>query len=208
MLAANRALLATYARYAVTFLVIYGVLYGFPQWLEQARGMSPGAAGLVLVPMFLVAAECNQLGARGRRVRGPLVIGTAAMLAGSLGLTTIGSGTAIMILVAIGALFGVANGLNVVANQSALYAQAPDEEIGTASGLFRTAQYIGSIFSASVIGIVYGARASDHALGLLATVFVALSAAHLLGTVLDRTIAGPRPTTEDGRRRPRLASSR
>src|SRR5436190_736244 len=113
--------------------------------------MSPGEAGLVLAPMFVVAAVANQLGARGRHVRGPLLIGTVAMMAGSLALTLVGSATGVVAVIAIGSLFGIANGLNVVANQAALYVQAPADQLGTASGLFRTAQYIGSIFSASLI---------------------------------------------------------
>jgi MFS family permease len=41
MLAANRPLVITYIRYGLTFLIIYGMLYGFPQWMEQARGLNP-----------------------------------------------------------------------------------------------------------------------------------------------------------------------
>ncbi len=46
MLAANRPLTVTYARYALTWLLIYSVMYGLSQWLEEGRGLSPGVMAL------------------------------------------------------------------------------------------------------------------------------------------------------------------
>lgn len=51
--------------------------------------------------------------------------------------------------------FGVSNGFSGIANQATLYLQAEAEEIAVASGLQRTFDYIGAIFSASLIGIVF-----------------------------------------------------
>jgi hypothetical protein len=70
-----------------------------------------------------------------------------------------------------------------------MYAQAPADDTGIASGLFRTAQYIGAIFSASIIGLVYGRHATDGGLHVLALVFVALATVLSLGLLLDRTIS-------------------
>ena len=117
----------------------------------------------MLLPGSVVAGICSAAGSRGKRVRGPLLIGTSV-------------------------LFGVPNGLNVVANQAAMYQQVPAGQAGTASGLFRAAQYIGALFSASLIGLVYGHHASNGGLHELAVVFLALSAVLLAGAVLDPTI--------------------
>jgi MFS family permease len=186
MLARNRRLLATYGRYGLTFLIIYGMLYGFPQWLQEVHGYSPEAAGLLLLPMSLIAGACTVLGAQGRRVRGPLLIGTMALLAASVALLGVSAGIAVSVLVGVGVLFGIPNGLNVVGNQAAMYAQAPAGDTGTAAGLFRTSQYIGAIFSSSLIGLVYGTRASDTGLHQLAWIFIVASVVLLVGTVLDR----------------------
>jgi MFS family permease len=191
MLGRNRRLLATYGRYGLTFLIIYGMLYGFPQWLQEAHGYSPEAAGLLLLPMSAVAGVCTVLGARGRRVRGPLLIGTLALLCAGVALLGVGAGVAVGVLVGVGVLFGIPNGLNVVGNQAAMYAQSPAGDTGTAAGLFRTSQYIGAIFSSSLIGLVYGTRAGDSGLHQLAVIFIVATVVLLVATVADRAIMRP-----------------
>lgn len=63
MLARHRPLVLTYLRHGLTYLVIYCVMYGYAQWLEESHGFSSFHAGLVILPMSL-AARCS---ARGRR---------------------------------------------------------------------------------------------------------------------------------------------
>jgi sugar phosphate permease len=142
----------------------------------------------VLLPGSVVAGICSAAGSRGKRVRGPLLIGTSVLFVASAALLTVGARAPAIVLITIGVLFGVPNGLNVVANQAAMYQQVPAGQAGTASGLFRAAQYIGALFSASLIGLVYGHHASNGGLHELAVVFLALSAVLLAGAVLDPTI--------------------
>ena len=187
MLAANRALVATYARYAIAFLVVYGVLYGYAQWLEDSRGLSTAVAGIVLLPMPAIAAIAGTIGS-GRSIRGMLLVGTSALLAGSAALLLVQGDVPLLGLVAVAAIVGIPNGLNIVGNQAALYAQAPPERMGSASGLFRAAQYVGAIASASIIGVTFADGASDHGLHALALVLTTLSGALLAGTLVDRTL--------------------
>jgi hypothetical protein len=94
--------------------------------------------------MFVVAVPLSALGSRCRKVVGPLVIGTVAMVVGSCWLLLFDA-------------FGVSNGFTIVGNQAAMYAQAPGEQIGTAAGLLRTSQYLGAILvlaAASVLLLV------------------------------------------------------
>lgn len=193
MLAENLPLVRTYARYGVAYLVIYCVLYGYTQWIEEVGGFTAGAAGLIMLPMSVVAALCSWFGSRRRRVLGPLLIGTVAMIVAAVTLVTVHAGTAVVLLVAIGVVFGLPNGLNAVGNQAAMYAQAPPEQTGTAAGLFRTAQYIGAIASSSLISLLYGRQATTHGLHVIALVLGALSVLLLLGTALDRRLRGARP---------------
>jgi MFS family permease len=182
----------TYIRTWLTFLVVYGILFGLTQWIEEARGLSPTVAGILMLPMSVLAAICSALGSRGRRVRGPLLIGTAGMVLGSAALLGLNTTSSAILLVAVGLLFGLPNGFNSVGNQAAMYAEAPAEQTGMASGLFRTSSYMGAIFSAGLIGVAYGRRATDRGLHELAVIFVAISAVLLVGTILDRTIGGSR----------------
>jgi MFS family permease len=186
MLARNRPLSVTYLRYAVTLLVTYGFIYGWTQWLEQAAGQTAAVTGGVLTAMFVVAVPLSALGSRGRKVLGPLVIGTVALVVGSCWLLLFDAHTPIWAFVGVSAVFGVSNGLNIVGNQAAMYGQAPADQIGTAAGLLRTSQYLGAILSTSLISISYGQRATDAGLHTLAAVLAAASALLLVATVFDR----------------------
>lgn len=191
MLARNHALTGTYLRCVLSFLVIYGFMYGWTQWLEESAGLSASAAGLMLMPMSVVAAVVTVFGARRRRVAVPLLIGTPLLLAGCAGLLFLGHASGWPLLAGLAAVVGVPGGLLVVGNQAAMYAQAPGDQIGTASGLLRTFQYLGAIGSGAVIGIAYGPRATDAGLHHLAIV---LSGAAVLLCVLTAvTLRRPRP---------------
>lgn len=189
MLAANRPLLRTYCRGGASYLVIYCVLNGYTQWLEAARGYSASVTGVLVLPMGAVAALCSWFAARRMRVRAPLLIGTAAMVAGSVTLVFTGPGSPVILLIVIGAVFGLPNGLNSVGNQTAMYLQAPAEQTGTAAGLFRTAQYIGAIASAGLIGLLYGERAGTGGLHTIAIALSALGAVLFLATLADRGLS-------------------
>jgi MFS family permease len=205
MLAANRALSSTYLRAFLAMTTIYAVMYGFAQWLEDAHGFSAGAAGAITLPLSLGAAAASLLGARTRTIRGPLMLAAPLLLVGSLGLLMLDATTAAVLVAALGITFGVSQGLVSTGNQAAVYAQAPADRIGTASGLQRTSQYVGAITASSLIALMYGARASDAGLHELAIVMAAMSALLLLVTVSDRGLAGP------GRRRgarPRRSTAR
>jgi sugar phosphate permease len=125
------------------------------------------------------------------------VLAAAAMLAGCTTLLLLTGGTPALLLIAAAMIFGLPQGLNSTGNQAAVYAQAPAQDVGTATGLQRTFQYIGAITASSLIGLFYGSRASDAGLHGLAVAMIVLSALLLVGTVADRTLARhparPRP---------------
>ncbi|MBH1938926.1 MFS transporter [Streptomyces sp. AV19] len=208
MLAANRPLVRTYARYGASYLVIYCVLYGFTQWLEEERGYSAALTGVLMLPMCAVAALSSWAGSRRGTVRGPLLAGTVAMVVAAAALAFTGPGTPVAVLVLVGVVFGLPNGLNSVGNQTALYAQAPAGETGTAAGLFRTAQYVGAIASTSLIGLVYGERATTAGLHTAAAVLCGLGVLLLLATLLDRELSGGRGASGRGGKSGQLPQAR
>ncbi|MFE3598768.1 MFS transporter [Streptomyces sp. NPDC059142] len=196
-LAANGALARTYLRQALTLLGVYSVLYGLTQWMEAAHGISTVEAGLLLLPMGAVSALLSRPIAGRNLVRGPLIASAVTMLLGSVGIMLLTSHSPAIALVLVSLVFGVTSATTTVGNQTALYLAAPPDRIGTASGLFRTFGYLGSIVSAVIGGIVFRDGVTDHGLHVLGMVLVAAGLAVLLLTLLDRRLMGrgtPHPT--------------
>jgi nicotinamidase-related amidase/predicted MFS family arabinose efflux permease len=189
MLARNWPLSMTYLRAAAISVIVFSVYYGFAQWLQSAVGYSSAGAGLVTLPMSVVAAAASLTGARIKGLRSPFLIAVSAALAGSVGLLLVDGASPLWMIVTAITLFGVTLGTFSMATQAAVYIQAPAEEIGTAAGLQRTAQYIGAIVAASLLASIYGEHASDHGLHSLAAVAGVLSAILFVVTLLDRTLS-------------------
>ncbi|MFI0709882.1 MFS transporter [Streptomyces inhibens] len=195
MLARNRALVLTYLRHGLTYLVIYCVLYGFSQWLEEAHGYSSFHAGLIMLPMSGAAAFCSVAGARTKGIRAPLTVAAACLAVGSAVFLLLQSTGPLIVLLCAGALLGIPQGLASTGNQAAVYAQAPADGVGAAAGLQRTAQYLGAITASGLIGLLYGQRASDSGLHEIALIGVVLGLLLLVLTLADRTLRAGVPRT-------------
>uniref|UniRef100_UPI00062551F3 MFS transporter n=1 Tax=Streptomyces odonnellii TaxID=1417980 RepID=UPI00062551F3 len=198
--AGNVPLLATYARTLVAYTVSYSFIYGFTQWLEDGRGLSASAAGLVLLPTFAVGIVVSALTGRRAAVLGKLVVGAAVQLAACALLLALGDHTAVWILVAVTALLGLPQGLIGLANQNALYHQADPARMGASAGLLRTFMYLGAMVSSSATGAFFGRRATTAGLHGLAVFMLAAAAVLLVLTVADRSLAVPaaRETADAG----------
>ncbi|GAA4858753.1 MFS transporter [Saccharopolyspora rosea] len=189
----KRALSFTYVRTIVTYTAFYCVFYGLPQWLEEARHLDPTSAGLVVLPVAAIGALSTLIATRLQRrhgFRAALVVGTLALCAGGLLLTLPHSTSPVLVLLGVAAMLGLPNGFNNMGNQGAMYAAAPAERMGAASGLYRTSQYVGANLAAAVLTLVLGARADDaglHHMGLaVAGIAAVLLVASVLGLVRDR----------------------
>jgi MFS family permease len=189
MLARNRALTTTYVRFGITMLITYGFIYGWTSWLEQSAGLSAADTGLLMAPSFVIAAVASALAARHSRIWPLLVAGAAALAAGSAGLLLCTGRPPLWLLLVISIVFGAQNGLNVVTNQTAMYAQAPAGSTGTAAGMLRTFMYLGAIASASLISLSFGHAATDAGLHRLAVILTAAATALLITTLADRKLA-------------------
>jgi predicted MFS family arabinose efflux permease len=200
LLASNMALTRTYLRFALITLCIYTVLYGITQWLEAGRGISAEEAGLLLLPLTALSAVLVRPISQRNLVRGPLIVAAGSSLVASIGVLFLSTSTAIISIVAITLIFGITLGTTASGNQTALYTQATADQIGTASGLFRTFGYIGSIASSAIISIAFHKSVTDHGLHIIAVIMIAVSAVTLLMTLADRRLRTPGPAATAGSR--------
>jgi MFS family permease len=188
LLAGNPALTRTYLRWAVLCLCVYTVLYGVTEWLQAGRGLSALGAGLILLPMSAVGGVIARPVSQKNLLRMPLIVAAVSCLAGSAGVLLLAGSTPIAWLVIVTLVFGITLGTGASANQTALYTQVPGAQIGTASGLFRTFGYIGSIASSAIIAIMFRTSVSDHGLHDIAFIMIAVSAVALIITLADRQL--------------------
>ncbi|RMI12553.1 MFS transporter [Cellulomonas triticagri] len=196
MLATNGALTRTYARMFLVYVAAYSVVYGYSQWLQGPAGFDADAAGLLQLPTAVLAGLASVAVARAVRLRAPLVAAGGLAVVGGLLLTGIAADAPLWLLLVVAAVFGVPQGLASVANQAALYRQAPAAQIGTASGLSRTAVYLAAIASSAVIGLVFDEAPTDAGLHVIGWVVLAAGAAATVLAAVDRALAGT-----EGRRR-------
>jgi len=192
MLARNAPLRRTYVRQLLVGLGSYTAIYGTSQWMEQSAGHSASAVGLLLLPLSGLSIVVARVVSNRGWVRGSLTTaGVALVLTASVMLLTRHDSSAV-VLVGMSLLFGCANGFSGFANQAALYVQTTADEIAVAAGLQRTFNYIGAIFSASLISLTFGERATDAGFHTLAWVIGGIGVVIGLMSVLDRHV--PRRT--------------
>jgi predicted MFS family arabinose efflux permease len=172
-------------------LCIYTVLYGVTEWIGATRGVSSLEAGLLLLPMSGLSAVVVGPISKRNLVRGPLIVSAASSIAASIGVFFLTSSSPIIWILSITSIFGITLGTTASGNQTALYTQVTAEQIGTASGLFRTFGYIGSIASSAIIGIVFHTTIADNGMHAIAIIMIAVSAMALLITMTDHRLRTP-----------------
>lgn len=155
LMVSHRQLAFTSGRAVLTFVSFYCIFYGFPQWMEQTRGLSAATTGFMMFPVFGIGVVSTMIATRLGRYRNPrwlLLSGTTAMLIAGLGLVFVGNEkTPIWLLVIVAALMGVPNGFNNLGNQLLLHESVPNQSAGSASGIYRTAQFVGAAISTVVV---------------------------------------------------------
>ena len=185
----NVPLMLTYGRALLSFVVSYSFIYGFTQWLEAGRGLTPSQAGLAMLPVFATGIVVSLISGRRERVRGKLVVAAAGQVMGSVLLLTLQSSTPLWQVVAVALVFGIPQGLNSLGLQNSVYRQARPHDIGASAGLLRTFGYLGAIVSSAAQGAFFHPAADTGGLHHLALLLVGISALFLLITVFDRSLS-------------------
>lgn len=186
VLGGNAPLLATYGRALVAYIVSYAFLYGFTQWTEEGFGLSPFHAGLVQIPMFLVAIVVSITTGRHKGVRGKLLIGALGQIAGCVLMLVLTAASPLWMLLLIAVVFGIPQGAAGLALQNSVYHQADPERTGSSAGLLRTFAYVGSMVASATTAAAFGPHASTAGMHTLAWVMLAAAVLFLLVTIAGR----------------------
>ncbi|MER6993858.1 MDR family MFS transporter [Saccharopolyspora hirsuta] len=148
---------------AVNFLGGIGVFAGLallPLYLQIVKGMSPTAAGLLLLPQSLATTF-------GARISSPLVkrFGHRPVLAGGMVLMTavfallgqVGLGTPLWITVLLVTALGTGMGVFFQVILIAIQGSVPKTDIGLASGLYNFSRQIGGVAGTAVfVSVLFG----------------------------------------------------
>lgn len=197
VLTGNAPLLKTYARNMLTCVIAYSFIYGFTQWLEESRSLTPSTAGFLLLPMFVTALIISSITGKNPAIHLKLVVGGSVLLVVSVLLVMVWNNSPIYMLVAITFLMGVPQGLLNLANQNAVYFQALPAQMGSSSGLLRTSAYIGAMLASAANGLFLKSGATTagiHHLALFCTVIGSV----LVGlTLLDRSISKSKQSSKE-----------
>jgi MFS family permease len=188
VLGGNAPLLATYGRALVSYIVSYAFLYGFTQWTEEGFGLSPFHAGLVQIPMFLVAIVVSITTGRRRGVRGKLLAGALGQIAACVLMLVLTAGSPLWMLLLIAVVFGVPQGAAGLALQNSVYHQADPGRTGSSAGLLRTFAYVGSMVASATTAVAFGPHAGTAGMHTLAWVMLAAAVLFLLVTLADRSL--------------------
>jgi MFS family permease len=181
-----------YLQYAMVNLVFYAVFFGVPSFLQVAKGLAADEAGLVMLAVAGSGVVSTPVAARLIErvgVRSVLIIGAVFLTAGALGLQLITAQLSNAATAALLAVIGVSVGFTNLGLQSALYDTVPSGNVGAAAGLFQTSRYLGTILSASLLGVLFGDEIDTASLHQLGWCLAAVSA---LVLVLDLRAPGGR----------------
>lgn len=194
--AANRQLANTLGRTVLTYASFYCLYYGLPQWMEQGAGMSVMQAGALMFPMSVVSVASTFLASHFLTVRGPrltLGIGAVSLVVSGLAMALVeGSSTPVWLMIVIALVFGIPNGFNNIGNQALINTVTSVEKVGTATGIYKTVQYIAANLSAVVVALCMdlgsGGKggATDAGLHDIGWVIVVLGAVMTVGIVCAR----------------------
>ena len=169
----NRNVTMIYLQFMSINLVYYCYFFGFPTFLQQVKGYSPEHTGLIMLALAGFGVIIAPLAGRfidryGSKL--PMIIGAVLLTIGTGLLLTYYENSPLFWLLTIMAVLGMSNGFNNISTQTALYENVAPEDTGSASGLFQTSRYLGSILSGSLLGLTFNAHLDQAHLHLVATV--------------------------------------
>lgn len=154
----SRTFSAAAASAVLNYVCVYMVLFLMPFYLQQARGLSPAEAGLLLTAqpmlMAIVAPLSGSLSDRiGTRI--PSVLGMGLLGLGLFLLSSLDLESARVVIVVSLAVAGLGIGIFASPNNSALMGAAPRHRQGIAAGVLALARNVGMVMGVGLAGAVF-----------------------------------------------------
>ena len=165
----------------LSYLVLFGVLFVVPFYLERALHLDPARSGLVLgvmpVALGITAPVAGRLADRiGAR---PLTVAGMAVVAAVMGLLVVAHGSLLVVTAEL-VVLGVGLGTFTPPNNAAIMGSVPRAQSGVASGVLNTTRGMGTAMGLAFTSLVFGmAAGSEHASAALVTRGFEASAAFL-----------------------------
>jgi MFS family permease len=165
-----------YVQFILVNVIFYSIFFGIPLYLQSFRHFDSKTTGLVMLSIAGFGVIVSPIAGRWIDRKGSkpaLFAGASTIIAGSLLLMTIQGNSPVLWIFFSLSVLGLSNGFNNLGLQTALYSFVPPAETGAASGLFMTSRYIGTIFSSSLLGILFGHQVTTahlHTMGLISVI--------------------------------------
>ena len=171
----------------LSYLVMFGVLFVVPFYLERGLGVGPGRAGLELMAMPVALGVVAPLAGRMADRIGARALtsgGMALVVAGLVELALARPGTTgfLVLLAAVGAGLG----LFTPPNNASIMGAAPPEQAGVASGILNMTRGVGTSLGLAVSALVFavagggdggGSAVVGHAFSVTSGALAAIAAA-------------------------------
>jgi MFS transporter, DHA2 family, methylenomycin A resistance protein len=166
----------------------YGLVFVYSLYLQQVRGLSPLATGLVFLPSSVASGFVSPLAARLAERFGPRVPIVGGMFLMGLGLAVLAAVTAsapVWLLAVLRIPVGICGPLAMQPTTAVLLESVPPQRSGVASSVFNTSRQLGGALAVAVFGALLATRGHvldgvRESLVIAAVVAFAAAAANLL----------------------------
>lgn len=177
-------------------LVMYTTILAIPQLLEGVWNHSVQVTGLVLASMSAFAAFLGPVSGRWADSRGywlPALTGAIGLVVGMVMLTLSAAATGLAITVASLAIMGIGIGIGSAPVQTAAIESVPHEQTASASGIFSTFRYLGSVTGTTILALALSEEIGTGDGRDFTVLFAGLTLPALLGIVANARVADRRP---------------
>jgi MFS transporter, DHA2 family, multidrug resistance protein len=156
---------AALAAYTLATFVVFGIFLFIGQYLQLVEGLTPLAAGVVTLPVFVSFIAGSMLAPIIARRVGPAKLMVAGMLVSAIGfllLARIGASSGVALVVAGSVTYALGLAPVFTLTTDTIVGSAPPERAGAASALSETGSELGGALGIAVLGSIGTAVYRGH----------------------------------------------